>query len=655
MKSTLKVRLIAGATMVACLVGSTGLAGLLTSVAGRSKLVYTDRAEDGASAEVVAGIAMGAFRGIFVNFLWMRANELKEAGKYYEAVELARAITKLQPRFPRVWVFHAWNLAYNISVMTQTPEERWAWVNAGIRLLRDEGIPANPNDMLLHKELAWIFIHKIGGYTDDVNPYYKVRLAMEWTAVVGPPPAIPPEKRSRDGAIETYVNWIKPIADAPDSAQQLVSEHPEVRDLMRRIRETTGPVPNMVLLTRYEAWRALKNSGQRTLVQKQLPQELKDFGAIVDDPAMRKSWDVLLPFVRKQVILQDYHMDPDRMVRYIEKYGPIDWRHSAAHSLYWAATGVELASGRWTEANRKDFDFINTDRIVAQSVQELYRSGEVYFDYFAASMGQYALVQGMPSPYFVESYGNILDEIVELNWETEDRSRRGWTSMMNGYENFLKDAVTFFYLRGQVSEAEKWRGVLLNDPRMNVFHDPDRTRELSLPLNEFVEKELHDRATSPSVFVAQATAALDAAYVSGLLAGNQDLFLSQFEYAKRFHRYFMQEQRRITLANPNTARMDQWPPDFEFAAGNRFALLMQTLSLDEAEQMYERAPESLKQYAYDVLANHWKEGLDMAKSAGGRSFDEVFPEPAGMDAFHRDYQRKLTEWQDSANVKVEQK
>ena len=30
-----------------------------------------------------------------------------------------------------------------------------------------EGIPANPNDMVLHKELAWIFLHKIGGYTDD--------------------------------------------------------------------------------------------------------------------------------------------------------------------------------------------------------------------------------------------------------------------------------------------------------------------------------------------------------------------------------------------------------------------------------------------------------------------------------------------------------
>lgn len=655
MKSTLKVRLIAGVTMVACLVGSTGLAGLLTSVAGRSKLVYTDRAEDGASAEVVAGIAMGAFRGIFVNFLWMRANDLKEAGKYYEAVELARAITRLQPRFPRVWVFHAWNLAYNISVMTQTPEERWAWVNAGIRLLRDEGIPANPNDMLLHKELAWIFIHKIGGYTDDVNPYYKVRLAMEWTAVVGPPPTIPPEKRSRDGAIETYVKWLQPIAEAPDSGADLIANEPTVRDLMRRIRETTGPMPNAALLTRYEVWTAMRSSGQRSLVEKQLPPEIRQFGAIVDDPTLRKAWDALLPFVRKQVIIQDYHMDPDRMVRYTQKYGPIDWRHSAAHSLYWAATGVELASGRWTEASRKDFDFINTDRIVAQSVQELYRSGEVYFDYFAANMGQYALVQGMPSPYFVESYGNILDEIIARNWETENRAMRGWTSMMNGYENFLRDAVTFFYRRGQIAEAEKWRGVLLNDPRMNVFNNPDRASELSLPLNEFVDKELNDRATSPSVFVAQATAALDSAYVSGLLAGNQDLFLSQFEYAKRFHRFFMQEQHRLTVANPGTARMDQWPPDFEFAAGTRFSLLMQTMSLDEAEQMYERAPESLKQYAYDALRNHWKEGLDMAKTSGGRGFDEVFPEPDGMDAFHREYQRMLTAWKESTDVKIEQK
>ena len=180
------------------LLASMGLCGALapviTTSIGRNKLSFTDRAEEGQPPEIAMGIAMGAFRGVFVNYLWIRANTLKEEGKYHEAIQLSEAITKLQPRFPRVWVFHAWNMAYNISVTTQTATERWGWVNAGIKLLREKGIPANPNDMLLHKELAWIFIHKIQGYTDDANPYYKRRLAEEWHSLLGPPPYIDPRE-----------------------------------------------------------------------------------------------------------------------------------------------------------------------------------------------------------------------------------------------------------------------------------------------------------------------------------------------------------------------------------------------------------------------------------------------------------------------------
>src|SRR5262249_44510148 len=149
------------------------LATGLTASAGRSRLLYTQRAEDSQTWEEGVGVAMGAFRGLFVNMLWIRANNLKEAGRYYEAMDPASTITKLQPRFPQVWAFHAWNMAYNISVTTQTPQERWQWVQSGIRLLRDQGIPANPNDLTLHRELAWIYLHKIQGFMDDANPYYK--------------------------------------------------------------------------------------------------------------------------------------------------------------------------------------------------------------------------------------------------------------------------------------------------------------------------------------------------------------------------------------------------------------------------------------------------------------------------------------------------
>ncbi len=61
-------------------------------------------------------VALGGFRGLIANALWLRMNQLQEDGKYFEMVQLADWITKLQPRFTSVWVFQAWNMAYNISV-----------------------------------------------------------------------------------------------------------------------------------------------------------------------------------------------------------------------------------------------------------------------------------------------------------------------------------------------------------------------------------------------------------------------------------------------------------------------------------------------------------------------------------------------------------
>ena len=128
---------------------------------------------------VLATTAPGSFRGLFVDILWHRANQLKEEGKFQEASTLSQWITTLQPRFPQVWAFHAWNMAYNISVATHTSEERWDWVNKGIRLLREQGIPYNPRAVRLYRELSWIFFHKIGQYSDDSHWYYKRELAFE--------------------------------------------------------------------------------------------------------------------------------------------------------------------------------------------------------------------------------------------------------------------------------------------------------------------------------------------------------------------------------------------------------------------------------------------------------------------------------------------
>ena len=131
-------------------------------------------------------VALGGFRGLISNLLWMRANDLQQDDKYFEAVQLATWITELEPHFTQVWLFLGWNMAYNISVKFKDFPDRWRWVERGIDLLRDEGLRYNPDDLLIHRELAWFFQHKMGQNLDDANAYYKQQWAMEMMPLFGP-------------------------------------------------------------------------------------------------------------------------------------------------------------------------------------------------------------------------------------------------------------------------------------------------------------------------------------------------------------------------------------------------------------------------------------------------------------------------------------
>src|SRR5437016_5873072 len=82
-------------------------------------------------------VALGGFRGLIANALWIRADDLQKSDKCFEAVQLADCITKLDPHYVQVWTVEAWNMAYNISVKFPKPEDRWRWVRRGIELLRD--------------------------------------------------------------------------------------------------------------------------------------------------------------------------------------------------------------------------------------------------------------------------------------------------------------------------------------------------------------------------------------------------------------------------------------------------------------------------------------------------------------------------------------
>lgn len=130
-------------------------------------------------------VALGGFRGLIANVLWVRANDLQQDEKFFEAVQLADWITKLQPHFTTVWVHQAWNMGYNISVKFPDHKDRWQWVQRAIELLRDEGLKYNPKDTLIYRELAWHFQHKMGNNLDAAHMTYKLQWASEMQAVLG--------------------------------------------------------------------------------------------------------------------------------------------------------------------------------------------------------------------------------------------------------------------------------------------------------------------------------------------------------------------------------------------------------------------------------------------------------------------------------------
>lgn len=157
-----------------CVVGFSVLLAL--TVAGQFFL----RAHRPPSAPALAeGVfaALGGFRSIAAEVLWFRADRLQEEGRYVELAQLASALTFMEPHTPEVWGYAAWNLAYNVSVMMPTPEDRWRWVQAGLCLLRDKGLVLNPRESELYRELAWMFELKIGADLDSAAPLYREKWA----------------------------------------------------------------------------------------------------------------------------------------------------------------------------------------------------------------------------------------------------------------------------------------------------------------------------------------------------------------------------------------------------------------------------------------------------------------------------------------------
>ena len=207
MKKALAILLIAAFALA----GAGALNARLLRLRGDLRLTQAPPTENMPPAVAFTTVALGGFRGVLADVLWARAGALQDEGRYFELVQLSGWIVQLQPRSPAIWAYHAWNMAYNLSALMASPAEKWRWVRNGIVLLRDDGLAANPGSPRLHRELAWLFLHKLGTDFDSAAAYYRQQWAAEVDAGAAPPdPAL---VRKIEGEIAP-LDWRSPQAQA---------------------------------------------------------------------------------------------------------------------------------------------------------------------------------------------------------------------------------------------------------------------------------------------------------------------------------------------------------------------------------------------------------------------------------------------------------
>ncbi len=619
------VQIAAAIVLVGSFVGAGFLQPRLVSIADDEKLRYTDVSIEGAPPIVAVGTAIGALRGLIVDYLWIKVTIQKERGLLYEVMADADLITKLQPRFPDVWAFHGHNMAYNISVMTNTQDERWAWVNAGINLVRDKGIRYNPNDLILGKELSFWFSHKLDGVADDAHLFYKRKFAEEWTYVLGVPPY----------DYEARVKWIKAIADAPSTLPELEAKVPGMKEFVADLSARLKPLGTRYefgtdkrFLNLYGQWLAQQVSPYAKALRMRASTDgaaalVAIFDETFGNEKSREIGDKLVAFLRKRALLDAYNMDPQLMYEFTRDTGPLDWRHPAAHALYWARRGAQFGEERIMRDEMDAFKAINNDRQEIQAIQALSRSGLVSYDPFSGDN-----VTRLNDPRWILVLDRYFEKLYEKHYETRGAGADTFTNL---HENFMRQAVRELYRLGDTESAQR---ILDKLDRLYGSGSFNPNGFYEKPLEDFVRDQLYGEfEMQPEVVRSDVYSALERGFREGLLLDNQKLLEDSLAYARDLTRFFRESKFNDFVTKFGEGRMRDLLGELEDSIPAVFTRIL----LDNAQPMldrlviYRKAPDELKLAVYDRV----RPTLEREYAAGrlqqtGLTFAQAFPEPAGL-------------------------
>ena len=461
------------------------------------KLRFTGEIKNAPPMVAFTTVALGSFRGLVADLLWLRSNSLQQKGNYFEMVQLARWIVDLQPSFSGATAYLAWNMSYNISVTCSDFADRWRWVNEAIKLVRDKALDYNPEDPELYRELSWTYFHKLGNILDDANLYYKNRLAVEMYSVLA----------------TNYPDWER-LASAPASLREFEKKYPSDHIFWSAMK-TAGYETYEDLYKAYKAGNPV-----------QLP--AKFLNELGNDDKLKADLD---NYFRAQLLRDVLKLDPRRIVKQHKKYGPMDWRTPEAHAIYWAELGVEK-SPRGED--------LKCARIITQALYEAFRSGKLLM----IDEKDMENIQVIPNLALVDSvYQTFID-----TQNIYDPESGAYSTFRSARINFMKEAISILYNYGQFKKAEEY------------YHKLVKEDGKKPPLEQFVVEEWTERVKNASVKRAsEIVSGLIFRSINYLLYNDHDAAVAQERMARTVYKNYMKEfgdSERTTLPPYNRMKSE---------------------------------------------------------------------------------------------------
>ncbi len=183
----------------------------------RSNLVHEPPMTARGLAVAFPRLTLSGFRGLLATTLWIRAEDDKNNHKWQQLETDYNYIATLEPYFTSVYVFNAWNQAYNLSAQWHNDKDKYKWVLDGLMHLY-EGETYNPSHPDLVVEQGHMFMQKLGG------AYERIFYRSHWRYDIAHLYELNNSSKAKDSADSAEAEEVQAIVLRPEFHAKLLED-----------------------------------------------------------------------------------------------------------------------------------------------------------------------------------------------------------------------------------------------------------------------------------------------------------------------------------------------------------------------------------------------------------------------------------------------